>query len=200
MGSWRVKAAPTRSSCAGPWPAWRALSPAIEAGSPASVGRNSSPPGLKGCTHPRRCGVAAASVLRPRVPPAKAFPALTACWVGLLAHLLAQAAFTGTMSLNEAAHGRPVQHGQTAQRAGLQAAAVAGHVCSVQSCDRLRRRRCPRWAGSRAGRASRCPQGTVQAWAPPRTCEPFDPTEKTGLVRRRRTLPFLFYKYAVGLR
>eukprot|EP00964_Phaeocystis_antarctica_P016848 scaffold9286_cov76-Phaeocystis_antarctica.AAC.3 len=65
MGSWRVKAAPTRSSCAGPWPAWRALSPAIEADSPASVGRNSSPPGLKGCTHPRRCGVAAASVLRP---------------------------------------------------------------------------------------------------------------------------------------
>ena len=108
-------------------------------------------------------------------------------------------AFTSAFSPNEAAHGRPVQHGQTAQRAGLQAAAVAGHVCSVQSCDRLRRRRCPRWAGSRAGRASRCPQGTVQAWAPPRTCEPFDPTEKTGLVRRRRTLPFLFYKYAVGL-
>ena len=104
-------------------------------------------------------------------------------------------AFTSAFSPNEAAHGRPVQHGQTAQRAGLQAAAVAGHVCSVQSCDRLRRRRCPRWAGSRAGRASRCPQGTVQAWAPPRTCEPFDPTEKTGLVRRRRTLPFLFYKY-----
>eukprot|EP00964_Phaeocystis_antarctica_P111943 scaffold76196_cov36-Phaeocystis_antarctica.AAC.2 len=40
---------------------------------------------------------------------------------------------TGTISPNEAAHGRPVQHGQTAQRAGLQAAAVAGHVCSVQS-------------------------------------------------------------------
>eukprot|EP00964_Phaeocystis_antarctica_P105786 scaffold70765_cov37-Phaeocystis_antarctica.AAC.1 len=37
-------------------------------------------------------------------------------------------AFTGALSLNEAAHGLPVQHGQTAQRAGLQAAAAAGHA------------------------------------------------------------------------
>ena len=56
-------------------------SPAIEAGSPASVGRSSSPPGLMGCTHPRRCGVAAASVLRLRVPPAS-LRTLTACGVG----------------------------------------------------------------------------------------------------------------------
>merc|ERR1719272_2061050 len=39
-------------------------------------------------------------------------------------------AFTSAFSPNEAAHGRPVQHMQTAQRAGLQAAAVAGHGCS----------------------------------------------------------------------
>ena len=84
MGSWRVKAAPNRSSCAGPWPAWRALSPAIEAGSPASVGRSSSPPGLKGCAHPRRSAVWVGSCQRAPTPSAtgQGLRTLTACGVG----------------------------------------------------------------------------------------------------------------------
>eukprot|EP00964_Phaeocystis_antarctica_P019826 scaffold10944_cov41-Phaeocystis_antarctica.AAC.2 len=38
-------------------------------------------------------------------------------------------------------------------------------------------------AGSRAGRASRCPQGTVQAWAPRGTWEAFGPTQKGSRYR-----------------
>eukprot|EP00964_Phaeocystis_antarctica_P044944 scaffold25834_cov68-Phaeocystis_antarctica.AAC.1 len=74
MGSSLVKAAPTRSSCVGPWPAWRALSPAIEAGVYSST------------------AVWGGSCQRALTPSAtgQSLCTLTACWVGRPAHLPAK--------------------------------------------------------------------------------------------------------------